>query len=298
MAIQLPDQLPAAQVLANEGIELLSLEKKRSCLRIALLNLMPDKVSTETQFARNLGRSDRAVELVPTRLNTHAPKNVAPQHMRRFYTPWTQLYGTAIDGLIITGAPVETLAFEAVTYWPELRLVFEWAHLEVLRTLCICWSAQAVLYHFYRTPKHELAQKCFGIYRQQIKQSSAVTQGLGTGFNTPVSRHTEVRRKDLPTAVQVLAESTASGLALFEDRRHRIHGMFNHPEYDTHTLQKEYFRDLETGRQITIPKYYFPKDDVSQEPQDHWSKASQGFFANWLDLVAATKSSQSVSRAA
>ena len=298
MAIQLPDRLPAAQVLAREGIELLSPEKKRSRLRIALLNLMPDKIGTETQFTRMLGRSSRAVELIPTRLNTHTPKGATPQHMRRFYTPWTRLCGASIDGLIITGAPVETLAFEAVTYWPELRLIFEWAHLAVPHTLCICWGAQAALHHFYKTPKHRLAQKCFGVYRQEIKQASVITDGLGSGFNTPVSRHTEVRRKDLPAAIKVLAESAVSGLALIEDRQHRIHGMFNHPEYDTGTLQREYLRDLEARQQISMPKHYFPMDDATQEPQNTWSNDAQRFFANWLDLVATTHSTQQAQQAA
>lgn len=261
-------------------------------LRIALLNLMPDKVSTETQFARMLGSFSRAVELIPTRLITHIPKGATPQHMERFYTPWTKLSDTAIDGLIITGAPAETLAFEAVTYWPELRLAFEWAQLEVSRTLCICWGAQTALYHFYKTPKHTLTQKCFGVYRQEIKHSSAITHGLSSGFNTPVSRHTEVRRQDLPTNVKVLAESTVSGLALFEDGQHHIHGMFNHPEYDINTLQKEYLRDLAAKQQISIPKHYFPMDNPTQKPQNNWSHDARIFFTNWLHLVATTQSTQ------
>lgn len=252
-------------------------------LRVALLNLMPDKAATELQLSRLLAQPGFDVELDLLSPRTHTPKHTSAEHMESFYSAWDTHLTDGYDGLIVTGAPVETLDFEQVDYWSELTDVFEWAAQSVGCTLCICWAAQAALYHFHGVPKHLLDEKRFGVFTQAVAGAGKYLRGFGRCFDVPVSRHSEVRAADLAnTGVKVLSESPESGLCLVEDEAHRLLCNFNHFEYDAHTLHAEYTRDLSAGKPIPLPKHYYDDDDPTQPAQNTWSHHGRRFFGNWL----------------
>lgn len=293
MPIALPDGLPARATLRAEGVEVASAAALRrrglQPLRIGLVNLMPDKIATETQFARLLGVSGVAVELVLSVPDSYRTNSAPPGHMAAFYRPWSRVRDEPLDGLIVTGAPIEHLPFESVTYWPELCAVFDHARSRGIAGFYICWAAQAALRHFHGVPKHELPAKVFGVFRQRIlKPDSPLLRGLGTEFATPVSRHTEVRAADLPAGagLSVLAASADSGPCLVEDRSIGALCMFNHLEYDAGTLAAEFHRDRRAGKPIDLPRDYFPGDDPERAPQNVWRRHAQLLFANWLGGIA------------
>jgi len=297
MAILLPDGLPARRQLASEGVPVIDGNAQRSGrqrpLRVALLNLMPRKAVTETQIARLLGSNPHLVELTLLVPGSYRPRTTDPEHLAAFYRPWPEARGERFDGLIVTGAPVETLDFEAVDYWPELTEVLDWADRSVGGSFFICWGAQAALYHRHGVPKHALAEKAFGVYQQRVRaRGAALLRGFGDRFPVPVSRHTEVRAHDLPAsgAVQVLAESPDSGLCLLHEAGRRAVYMFNHIEYDADTLPGEYLRDRAAGLPIQVPHNTFPQDDPAQggkaSPHNGWRPYAQLLFRNWLDGLA------------
>lgn len=291
MPIILPTALPAAAALRREGIAVLQRPAPaRPPLRIALVNLMPDRPTTETQFARLLGRTGFDVDLTLVIPDGHDPKGTPPAHINAFYRRWSDIAGRRFDGLIVTGAPVEHLPFEEVHYWADLKRIFDWAAATVRSSYYVCWAAQAALYHFYGVPKRDLRCKAFGVYRQQVVAPDArLLNGIGGSFPTPVSRHTETRRADLPSqaGLQVLAASRRSGLCMVEDCRTRAIHMFNHLEYDVDTLQREYLRDRQAARDIALPANYFPNDDPAAAPVNTWRRAGEIVFANWLAGIAA-----------
>ena len=293
MAIALSQELPAWSTLKEEGVPLLSTadaaERQRDLLQIALLNLMPKKSATETQIARLLGGSGHDIALTLSVPGSYRSKNTSTHYLEKFYEAWPLITDREFDGLIITGAPVETLPFEDVTYWQELTEIFDWAQATVGSAYYICWAGQAALYHAYGVPKHELPEKMFGVFDHRvIKNGSRLLEGLGTRFSVPVSRHTEVRATDLPASaeLQVMATSDEAGLCLIADPKRRAYYNFNHFEYDAGTLGQEYLRDQEAGLTVPLPRYYFPDDDPAKLPPNRWRPFGKQVFANWVKEVA------------
>ncbi|MCJ2143411.1 homoserine O-succinyltransferase [Methylobacterium sp. E-066] len=291
MPIKIPDDLPAARALEAEGVVVMretdAVRQDIRPLRIGLLNLMPNKISTETQVARLLGASPLQVELTLVRMTDHVARNTPAEHMDAFYRPWSDVRKERFDGFIITGAPVERLPFEAVRYWAELCRVFDWTHSHVHSCLTICWAAQAAVYHAHRIPKRTLAQKAFGVYRHQNRApASPYLRGFSDEFCVPVSRWTEVRQEDIPEGcgLSVLADSPETGLCLLGDLERRSLHMFNHLEYDTATLADEYVRDAGAS----VPANYFPDDDPSKPPRNTWRSHAHLLFGNWISEIYRT----------
>jgi homoserine O-succinyltransferase len=289
MPIKIPNDLPARRILEEEGVEVIresdAIRQDIRPMRIAMLNLMPDKIRTETQIARVVGSTPLQVEMTLLNTGSYRSRNVPERHLIDFYHTWDEVRHEKFDGLIVTGAPIETLPFEAVDYWDELTAIFDWAQSHVFRSFHLCWGAQAALHHFHGVPKYELDRKLFGIFRHHVvKQGTNLLRGFNDEFSIPVSRHTEVRREDIPDkpGLHILAESPESGLCLMEDLAHRAVYMFNHLEYDVDTLKREYERDLAAGVEIDIPKYYFPDDDPAKPPVNQWRAYAHLLFWNWI----------------
>ena len=260
-------------------------------LRIGLLNLMPNKIRTETQFARLIGATPLQVELSLIKITKHQSKNTPNDHMIAFYRDWEKLRKEKFDGLIITGAPIELLEFEDVTYWDELQKIYDWTQTHVQSTFNICWGAQAALYHFHRVPKHALKQKAFGVYRHKnLSPASPYLRGFSDDFSMPGSRWTENWKSELPKGkgLEVLMESEEAGLCFVADDPHRQLYMFNHIEYDTNTLGEEYRRDSEAGKNMNTPANYFPGGNISAAPENRWRSHAHLLFGNWINEVYQT----------
>jgi homoserine O-succinyltransferase/O-acetyltransferase len=290
MPIRIPDELPARRILEKEGVAVLNQSSADRQdirpLRIALLNLMPNKIKTETQFARLIGATPLQVELSLIKITGHTPKNTSQEHMLAFYETWEDVKLQRFDGLIVTGAPIEQMPFEDVTYWNELSEIYQWTQTNVQSTFNVCWAAQASLYHFYKIPKHALQQKAFGIYAHKNNNpASPLLRGFADDFAMPVSRWTESLARDLPKnkGLEVLMASDEAGLCLVNDPAHRMINMFNHIEYDTGSLADEYNRDVEAGKTITMPINYFPQDNPNQPPQNRWRAHAHLLFGNWIN---------------
>jgi homoserine O-succinyltransferase len=260
-------------------------------MRIGLLNLMPNKVKTETQFARLLGASPLQVELTLVKMTNHVPRNTPSDHILSFYRDWEDVRTEKFDGFIVTGAPVETMRFEQVTYWDELRRVFDWTQTNAHGCFNICWGAQAAVHHFHGVPKYALPRKLFGVYRHRIiEPASPYLRGFSDDFTIPVSRWTETRREDIPaeSGMKVLMESDQAGLCLLDDPARRSLHMFNHVEYDTDTLGDEYARDVAAGKSIAVPHDYFPQNDPRLRPQNRWRSHAHLLFGNWINQIYQT----------
>jgi homoserine O-succinyltransferase/O-acetyltransferase len=295
MPIRIPDQLPARRILEQEGVMLITDDSASRQdirpLRIGLLNLMPNKIRTETQFARLIGATPLQVELSLVRITNHTPKNTSQDHMLAFYDAWEEVRQQRFDGFIITGAPIELMDFEDVTYWKELQAIFDWTQTNVHSCMHICWAAQAALHHFHGVPKHTLPHKAFGVYRHRnLKPASVYLRGFSDDFSMPVSRWTEVRKADLPqsNSLEVLMESDEMGLCLVNDAEHRSLYMFNHIEYDTHSLAEEYERDRTAGKEIRVPAHYYPQDNPAKPPENRWRSHAHLLFGNWINEVYQT----------
>ncbi len=292
MPIKIPSDLPARLTLEKEGVMLMTEDTAHRqdirALRIGLLNLMPNKIKTETQFARLIGATPLQVELSLIKITNHKSKNTPNDHMITFYRDWEKVRKEKFDGLIITGAPIELLEFEDVTYWDELRKIYDWTQTHVQSTFNICWGAQAALYHFHHVPKHALAQKAFGIYRHKnLSPASPYLRGFSDDFSMPVSRWTENLKSELPggKGLEVLMESEEAGLCFVADNPHRQLYMFNHIEYDTNSLGDEYRRDVEAGKTINPPANYFPGGNISATPENRWRSHAHLLFGNWINEV-------------
>jgi homoserine O-succinyltransferase len=290
MPIKIPENLPAIDVLRREGVMVMgessALRQDIRPLRIALLNLMPNKERTETQFARLVGATPLQIDLTLVRMTEHRARNTAVEHLEAFYITAAEAMERRFDGLIVTGAPIERLPFEEVAYWDELRAVFDWSQTHARSTFAICWGAQAMLHHFHGTPKHALERKAFGCFRHRnVSPGSPYLRGVSDDIMVPVSRWTEVRESDLPPSVPMLLTSGETGPCLLEDPAHRALYMFNHFEYDTTSLDEEYRRDLSTGERIGIPVNYYPGDDPSRPPENRWRSHAHLIFGNWLNEV-------------
>ncbi|MDR0714552.1 MAG: homoserine O-succinyltransferase [Bacteroidales bacterium] len=290
MPVNIPDHLPAADILRNENIfvmtESRALHQDIRPLRLVLLNLMPVKITTETHLLRMLSNTPLQVEITLLNTLSHESKNTPAEHLRNFYTTFDAICRRRYDGLIITGAPVEMLDFEEVDYWDELVQIMDWATCNVTSTLFICWSAQAGLYHYYGVPKYVLPRKQFGIFKHTLNNSKApIVHGFDDEFMAPHSRHTEIRRKDIEKVPQleIISESPEAGVYLVRDVGNRRIFVTGHSEYDACTLKSEYERDLAKGMDIQLPYNYFPNDDPSRIPPMRWKSHASLLFSNWLN---------------
>ena len=295
MPIRIPNDLPARHTLESEGVmvmtEATAARQDIRPLRLGLLNLMPNKVKTETQFARLIGATPLQVELTLVKIGSHTPKNTSADHMLAFYEDWQSVAHEKFDGFIVTGAPVELLDFEDVTYWDELCRIYDWTQTHVHSTMNICWGAQAALYHFHKVPKHALPKKAFGVYNHRnLRPNSPYLRGFSDDFSIPVSRWTENHRADLPAdkGLEVLMESDQAGLCLINDPTRRSLYMFNHIEYDTNSLGDEYWRDTAAGKPIDLPANYFPNNDPKMPPENRWRSHAHLLFGNWINEVYQT----------
>ncbi len=295
MPIKIPDNLPARATLDAEGVMVMretdAVRQDIRPLRIGLLNLMPNKIRTETQIARLLGPTPLQVELTLVKITNHVARNTPSDHIISFYRDWQDIKHEKFDGFIITGAPVETMPFEQVTYWDELRRIFDWTQSHVHGCFNICWGAQAAVHHFHGMPKYLLAEKAFGVYRHRnLAPASPYLRGFSDDFAIPVSRWTEMRREDIPAAsgLSVLMESDEAGLCLLDDPRHNSLHMFNHIEYDSSSLSEEYFRDLAANKSIALPREYFPNNDPTRPPENRWRSHAHLLFGNWINQLYQT----------
>lgn len=295
MPIKIPDNLPARTTLDAEGVMVMgetdAVRQDIRPMRIGLLNLMPNKIRTETQFARLLGATPLQVELTLVKITNHVARNTPNEHIISFYRDWEDIRAEKFDGFIVTGAPVETMPFEQVTYWDELRRVFDWTQTNVHGSFHICWGAQAAAHHFHGMPKYLLEEKAFGVYRHRnLAPASPYLRGFSDDFAIPVSRWTEVRRADIPASsgLVVLMDSDEAGLCLLDDPAHRSLHMFNHIEYDSNSLSEEYHRDVAAGKPIAPPRNYFPKDDPARQPENRWRSHAHLLFGNWINQLYQT----------
>ena len=260
-------------------------------MQIALLNLMPEKIKTETQISRLVGSTPLQVEMTLLKTSSYTPTTTPSEHMLAFYKPWAAVAQEKFDGLIITGAPVEEMAFEDVDYWTELTEIFDWSTTNVSWVFNLCWAGQAALHHYYGIPKCAMARKLSGVYEHRVvTPNSELLRGFADKFRVPVSRYTETLRPDIEPIPQlsILAESDVSGLCLIVDRELNQAHMFNHLEYDTETLANEYRRDVKAGRDIAVPENYFPHDDAEHAPVNSWRGHGHLLFSNWINTMYQT----------
>jgi homoserine O-succinyltransferase len=295
MPIKIPDDLPAFTALAEEGVMVMretdAIRQDIRPLRIGLLNLMPNKIRTETQIARLLGATPLQVELSLVRITNHVPRNTSSDHMISFYRSWEDIRAEKFDGFVITGAPVEQLPFEEVSYWSELTRIFEWTQTHVHSTFDICCAAQAAIHHFHGVPKHPLPKKAMGVYRHRnLAPASPYLRGFSDDFSIPVSRWTEIRRADIPVSagLRMLMDSADTGPCLIDDPVHRHLYMFNHIEYDSDSLRDEYVRDSANGDPVSPPHDYFPLNDPKRHPENRWRSHAHLLFANWINEIYQT----------
>ncbi len=290
MPIKIHDNLPAVKVLEGENIFVMT--EKRAItqdirpLKILVLNLMPKKIETETQFARLLGNSPLQVEMELIHTKSHQSKNVAEEHLLAFYKTFDDVKGQTFDGMIITGAPVEHMPFEEVEYWQELCEIMEWSKTHVHSVFHVCWGAQAGLYYHYGIQKHDVPEKMFGIFPHRADyKNSMLFRGFDDVFMVPQSRHTTVLREDVERVpeIKILASSKETGVYAMSTKNGRQIFITGHSEYDADTLKNEYLRDLSQGKPIKIPVNYFPDDDPTKDPIVSWRGHAHLLFSNWLN---------------
>ena len=295
MPIKIPADLPAFRVLTDEGVMVMSEASAERQdirpLRIGLLNLMPKKIQTETQFARLIGATPLQIDFNLIRMTSHEARNTAAEHMEAFYRPFQEVKDETFDGLIITGAPIEHLPFEEVTYWDELVEVMDWTQTHVHSTFGVCWGGMAMIHRFHGVAKHMLSAKAFGCFRHaNLSPASPYLRGFSDDCVIPVSRWTEVRQAEVESAggLVTLLGSEQVGPCLVEDACHRALYIFNHLEYDSHTLAEEYRRDFEAGAAIDVPRDYFPDDDPSRHPLNRWRSHGHLLYGNWINRIYQT----------
>lgn len=292
MPIKIPADLPAFDVLAREGVMVMSELRAETQdirpLRIGLLNLMPKKIQTETQFARLIGATPLQIDLTLIRMTEHQSKHTSAEHMEAFYRPFQEVKAEKFDGLIITGAPIEHLPFEAVTYWNEICEVFDWTQTNVFSTFGVCWGGMAMIHHFHGVGKHMLPHKAFGCFRHEtLVPASPYLRGFSDEFVIPVSRWTEMKGREIDgvPALRTLLTSDETGPCLVEDPGHRALYIFNHFEYDSGTLKEEYDRDVAARKPINVPGNYYPKNDPARRPLNLWRSHAHLLYGNWLNEI-------------
>ncbi len=292
MPIKIPSNLPAYDVLTREGVmvldEELAAHQDIRPLRLALLNLMPKKIQTETQFARLIGATPLQIELTLLRMSDHQTRNTAAEHMESFYQPFEAVSHRKFDGLIITGAPIEHLRFEDVTYWDELKRIMDWTQTNVHSTFGVCWGGMAMIHHFHGVDKHLLEAKAFGCFRHvNLAPASPFLRGFSDECVMPVSRWTEMKQAEVDArpGLNTLLGSAEVGPCLIEDPAHRALYVFNHFEYDRDTLKQEYDRDVAANVPINVPCNYYPNDDPAQLPVNRWRSHAHLLYGNWINEI-------------
>jgi len=295
MPIKIPADLPAFDVLSREGVMVMSddlaAHQDIRPLKIALLNLMPKKQQTETQFARVIGATPLQIDLTLIRMSDHESKHVAPEHMEAFYKPFSEARAQKFDGLIITGAPIEHLEFDDVSYMAELREVFDWTQTHVHSTFGVCWGGMAMINHFHGVKKHMLEAKAFGCFRHRnLAPASPYLRGFSDDFVVPVSRWTEMRESEIAAVpgLDILMSSNEVGVCMVNDPGHNALYIFNHLEYDSDTLKDEYDRDAATGADIALPVNYYPDNDPTRRPENRWRSHGHLLYGNWINQIYQT----------
>lgn len=292
MPLRLPDKLPAIALLEKENIFVIDETRGHSQdirpLRVAILNLMPIKITTETDLIRLLSNTPLQIDVTFMKLKTHTSKNTPVEHMQQFYFPFDELRHKKFDGFIVTGAPVEQLDYEDVNYWDEIKEIFDWAQTHVTSTIYICWAAQAALYHFYNIPKYALDKKKFGVFTQQINPAFAnepIFRGFDCMFNMPHSRHTELHADDIlrNPALSLLVKSEESGVGMVMARGGREIFITGHMEYNPDTLDIEYNRDKGKRDDVDMPQHYYIADDPAKGPLVTWRAHANLFYHNWIN---------------
>jgi homoserine O-succinyltransferase/O-acetyltransferase len=290
MPLIIPNRLPAGDTLKKENI--FTMRKARAQtqdirpLRIVIVNLMPTKIATETQLARVLANSSLQVELTLVHMDSHEAKNISQSHLDSFYKTIDEVKHEKFDGMILTGAPVEQIPFEDVDYWDELKGIMEWSKTNVYSTVHICWGAQAGLYYHYGVPKYPVDKKVFGIFEQRVvRPLNPLMRGFDEVFFAPHSRHTTIKKEDVQKhkELRILAESPESGVHILSNENGRMIFILGHQEYDKDTLATEYFRDVDKGLPIDVPKNYFKDDDPTKPPVFRWRAHASLLFTNWLN---------------
>ena len=290
MPIKIPNNLPAVNILAKENIfvmnETRALSQDIRPLRFVIVNLMPTKIETDTQLLRLLSNTPLQMEITLLKMNSYISKNISEEHMKNFYKTFDDIKNEKFDGLIITGAPVETLEFEKVDYWKELTEILKWSNKHVFSTLYICWGAQAGLYYHYGIKKYPLKEKLFGIYPLKLNDSSiALFRGFDEIFYIPQSRHTEVKEEDINKIeeLEILAKSPEAGVSIVRTKDKRKIFVTGHMEYDRMTLANEYNRDIKLGKKIEVPFNYYPENNPEKIPLFTWRGHANLFFINWVN---------------
>lgn len=296
MPIKIDNQLPAHKSLENENVfvmtEFRANNQEIRPIKIVLLNLMPTKITTETQILRLLGNSPLQVEVDLLHTATHNAKNISKEHLTKFYNTLDEIKHNRYDGMIVTGAPVEKMEFEQVDYWDELCTIFEWSKTHVYSTFNICWGAQAALYYKYGIKKYPTDKKVFGVFSHKALDTfHPIVRGLDDVFYVPHSRHTRIEMSDIAKVkdLQIISYSEEAGIHLLSDMDCRNFYTTGHSEYDRDTLKTEYLRDLNAGLDIDIPKNYFPNDDVTKDPIVTWRSTANILFENWLNYFVYQK---------
>jgi len=294
MPIRIPSKLPAFEILKSEGVNVMSnADADRQDIRplkIGLLNLMPLKIQTENQFSRLIGSTPLQIELTLIRMSEHKSKHTSSDHMKSFYKSFEDIKEQKFDGLIITGAPIEHLEFNEVTYWNELKTIFEWTQNNVHSTFGVCWGGMAMINHFHNVEKHILGKKVFGCHRCQVTDpTSRFLTGFSDDLVIPVSRWTENKTSEiLKAGLKILIDSETSGPCLVEDEKHNALYIFNHFEYDKETLKQEYDRDIKNNTPINIPMNYYPNDDPKMPPLNKWRSHAHLLYGNWINQIYQT----------
>ncbi|HPB84504.1 MAG TPA: homoserine O-succinyltransferase [Paludibacteraceae bacterium] len=302
MPLNLPDKIPAIDLLKQENIFVMNTERASTQdirpLKMLILNLMPIKITTETDLIRLLSNTPLQIEVDFLKLNSHTPKNTPIEHLKAFYRPFSEVREQTYDGMIITGAPVETISFKEVTYWEEITGVFDWARTHVTSTFFICWAAQAGLYHYYNVPKHALDKKMFGVFSHKVLEPlNPIFRGFDDEFFVPHSRHTTILRSDLEKVPEltILSESPNAGVYLVMGRNGREFFVTGHSEYSPNTLDEEYKRDLAKGLDIELPCNYYKNNNPAEGPIVRWRGHANLLFSNWLNYFVYQKTPYNIS---
>jgi homoserine O-succinyltransferase len=293
MPIRIPDNLPARKTLENEGVTVMDSSRAARQdirpLQIGLLNLMPNKERTETQFARLIGTTPLQVDLTLVRVSDHQSKNTSEDYLKTFYSTWDEVRERKFDGFIATGAPIANLPFEEVRYWQEMVEIMNWTQTNVHRTMFICWGAQAALHHFHGARRYRMKQKAFGVFRHKIVNSrSPWLRGFSDSPMVPVSRYNDIDRASLSADLEVLIDNEEIGVCFLDDPKHRAVHMLNHLEYDNRSLADEYERDVKAGLDTPPPANLFPNGDTSAEPESRWRSHASLLFQNWINEIYQT----------
>lgn len=293
MPIRIPDSLPARKTLEAEGVMVMdSTRAARQDIRplqIGLLNLMPNKERTETQFARLIGATPLQVDLTLVRITEHQSKNTPEDYLNTFYSTWEEIRARKFDGFIVTGAPIANIPFEEVKYWNEMVEIMKWTQTNVHHTMFICWGAQAALHYFHKARRYRMPAKAFGVYRHQVvAPTSPFLRGFSDDLAVPVSRYNDIDRASLGDDLEILIDNEEIGVCMLGDRRLRAIYMLNHLEYDNRSLADEYERDLKAGLDTAPPVNLYPDNDPTREPENRWRSHGHLLFQNWINEIYQT----------